>query len=122
MKTFQFLIFPNIKILFTLTLASFVPVPMHVYSYSFDGIVATNTSSTAASTSTAATSSINVLNTKATHTQLKVSYTGMLRVGLDFHVTPPRGRDPCGVFYQILIFTTIFFINVMNAKATHTRL
>jgi hypothetical protein len=31
----------------------------------------------------------------AADVQLKISYAGMLRVGIDFHINPPRGRHPC---------------------------
>jgi hypothetical protein len=45
----------------------------------------------------ASTKSSDGTPTPGNDVQLKISYAGMLRVGIDFHFNPPRGRHPCEV-------------------------
>jgi hypothetical protein len=52
----------------------------------------------AASASSSAAAAAAAVDSKS-DVQLKISYAGMLRVGIDFHTNPPRGRHPCEVWH-----------------------
>lgn len=61
-------------------------------------IVGGGTAADAATSSSSASSSSASAGAgadPAADVQLKISYAGMLRVGIDFHINPPRGRHPC---------------------------